>query len=160
MILVTGATGNAGGAVARALIDAGEEVRGLVREGATTSTVPAGVEAAIGDLDRPETVTPHLGGVTAAFMLSGYEGLDATLADMRKAGVERVVLLSSSAAPTADLTNAIARYHILSEAAVRGSGLRWTLLRPNSFMSNAYRWRHSYGWATWSGCPSPRCRSP
>jgi uncharacterized protein YbjT (DUF2867 family) len=50
------------------------------------------------------------------------------------------VLLSSSAAPTGDLGNAVARYHILSERAVRQSGLPWTFLQPNSFMSNAYRW--------------------
>jgi uncharacterized protein YbjT (DUF2867 family) len=59
---------------------------------------------------------------------------------MREAGVERVVLLSSSAAPTGDLANAVARYHILSERAVRKSGLSWTFLQPNSFMSNAFRW--------------------
>ncbi len=59
---------------------------------------------------------------------------------MRDAGVERVVLLSSSAAPTGDLGNAVARYHILSERAVRESGLPWTFLQPNSFMSNAFRW--------------------
>jgi uncharacterized protein YbjT (DUF2867 family) len=51
-----------------------------------------------------------------------------------------VVLLSSSAAPGGDLTNAIARYHILSERAVLASGLAWTFLRPNSFMTNTLRW--------------------
>jgi uncharacterized protein YbjT (DUF2867 family) len=34
----------------------------------------------------------------------------------------------------------VARYHILSERAVRESGLGWTFLRPNSFMSNTLRW--------------------
>jgi uncharacterized protein YbjT (DUF2867 family) len=51
-----------------------------------------------------------------------------------------VVLLSSSAAPGGDMDNAIARYHILSERAVRESGLPWTFLQPNSFMTNALRW--------------------
>jgi uncharacterized protein YbjT (DUF2867 family) len=50
------------------------------------------------------------------------------------------VLLSSSSVPGGDLTNAIARYHILSERAVRSSGLPWTFLQPNSLMSNTLRW--------------------
>jgi uncharacterized protein YbjT (DUF2867 family) len=139
MILVTGATGNAGGAVARALVDAGEQVRAVVRE-TGGSALPEGVEAVVGDLNRPETLELHLEGVTAAFLLSGYDGLEGTLAAMRRAGTERVVLLSSSAAPGGDLGNAVARYHILSERAVRESGLPWTFLQPNSFMSNAFRW--------------------
>lgn len=139
VILVTGASGNAGAAVTRALVDAGQEVRALTR-GGDDSALPAGVDAVAGDLNRPETVAPHLDGASAVFMLSGYDGLAETLADMARAGVERVVLLSSSAAPSGDLDNAVARYHILSERAVRESGLGWTSLRPNSFMSNTYRW--------------------
>ncbi len=139
MILVTGATGNAGGAVIRALDEAGEEVRALVRDVRRTA-LPEGVEAVAGDLNRPETLAPHLSGVTAAFLLSGYEGLAETLANIRRAGVERVVLLSSSAAPGGDLTNVVARYHILSERAVRESGLAWTFLQPNSFMTNTFQW--------------------
>ncbi|MFL5869038.1 MAG: NAD(P)H-binding protein [Thermoleophilaceae bacterium] len=137
-ILVAGATGNAGAAVVRALADAGEDVRALVREGG--ADLPAGAEPAEADLGRAETVERHLDGVSAVFMLSGYDGLDQSLPAMRQAGVRRVVLLSSSAAPTGDLDNAVARYHILSERAVRDSGLGWTFLQPNSFMSNAYRW--------------------
>jgi uncharacterized protein YbjT (DUF2867 family) len=139
MILVTGATGNAGGAVVRALIEVGEEVRALVRD-AESSALPEGVEVVIGDLNKPETFEPHLGGVSAAFLLSGYDGLAETLAKMRGASVGRVVLLSSSAAPGGDLSNAVARYHILSEQAVRASGLAWTFLQPNSFMTNTFRW--------------------
>jgi uncharacterized protein YbjT (DUF2867 family) len=140
MILVTGATGNAGGAVVRALLDIGAPapVRALVR--VDHRPLPEGVEAAIGDLNEPDTIEPYLDGVTAAFLLSGYGGLAETLENMRGAGVERVVLLSSSAAPRGDLTNAVARYHILSERAVAESGLAWTFLQPNSFMTNTLQW--------------------
>src|ERR671911_677524 len=100
MILVTGATGNVGGELVRALAGAGEEVRALIRRDSDRSRLP----------------------------------------EMRRAGVERIALQSSSAAPDGDLSNAIARYHILSERAVRESGLAWTFLQPNSFMSNALRW--------------------
>jgi uncharacterized protein YbjT (DUF2867 family) len=98
------------------------------------------VEAVAGDLNRPDTIAPHLDGVTATFLLSGYDGLTETLRDMRRAGVKRVVLLSSSSAPSEDLTNAVARYHVLSERAVRDSGLAWTFLQPNSFMTNTLQW--------------------
>ena len=138
MYLVTGATGNAGGAVVRALADAGEPVRAVVRSSA--GGLGEGVEIAEGDLNQPQTLREHVAGVRAAFLLSGYDGLAETLALLRGAGAERVVLLSSSAAPGGDLTNAVARYHILSERAVLESGLAWTFLQPNSFMTNALRW--------------------
>lgn len=139
MILVAGATGNAGSAVVRALVDSGESVRALVRARGG-ARLPPGIEAAVGDLNEPATLVTHLEGVTAAFLLSGYAGLEETLANMRHAGVERVVLLSSSAAPGGDETNAVARYHILSERAVRQSGLGWTFLQPNTFMTNTFQW--------------------
>ncbi len=139
MILVTGATGNAGGGVVNGLLELGADVRGLVREG-SESKQPNGVEAAVGDLNDPDSLRGPLEGVSAVFLLSGYDGIEESLALMRDAGMERVVLLSSSAAPTGDLDNAVARYHILSERAVRESGLPWTFLQPNSFMTNALRW--------------------
>jgi uncharacterized protein YbjT (DUF2867 family) len=139
VILVTGATGNAGGGVLNGLLEIGADASGLVKPG-SESKLPDGVEAATGDLNDPESLREHLEGVSAVFLLSGYEGIDRSLALMGEAGVQRVVLLSSSAAPTGDLDNAVARYHILSERAVSESGLPWTFLRPNSFMSNAFRW--------------------
>jgi uncharacterized protein YbjT (DUF2867 family) len=139
VILVTGATGNAGGAVVRALASSGAPVRAVVR-GGDRAALPAGVATVVADLNAPATLAPHLEGVTAAFLLSGYDGLEETLANMRRAGVERVVLLSSSAAPTGDETNAVARYHIVSERAVRQSGLAWTFLQPNTFMTNTFQW--------------------
>jgi uncharacterized protein YbjT (DUF2867 family) len=111
-----------------------------VRHGRDRPTLPAGVETVAGDLNEPASLRGPLTGVVAVFLLSGYQNLPGTLAEMRRAGVERVVLLSSSAVPVGDVGNAVARYHILSEAAVRDSGLPWTFLRPNSFMSNTLQW--------------------
>jgi uncharacterized protein YbjT (DUF2867 family) len=140
MILVTGATGNVGGELVRILAGAGEEVRALIRRDADRSGLPEGVEGVVGDLDRAETLTPALAGVSGVHLLSGYSGLEGLLAEARRAGVERVVLQSSSAVPGGDMTNAVARYHILSERAVRESGLAWTFLQPDSFMSNTLEW--------------------
>jgi uncharacterized protein YbjT (DUF2867 family) len=140
MILVTGATGNIGGEVVRALAGAGEEVRGLIRRDEDRSRLPAGVEGVVGDLNRPETLSSVLAGVRGVHLLSGYQDMPGLLAEIRRAGVEHVVLQSSSSVPGGDMSNAVARYHILSEAAVRESGVAWTFLQPNSFMSNTFQW--------------------
>jgi uncharacterized protein YbjT (DUF2867 family) len=140
MILVTGATGNIGGELVRALAGAGEEVRALIRRDADRSALPAGVEGFIGDLNRPESLSTALAGVRGVHLLSGYQDMPGVLAEIRRAGVESVVLQSSSAVPGGDMGNAVARYHILSEAAVRESGVAWTFLQPNSFMSNTLQW--------------------
>jgi uncharacterized protein YbjT (DUF2867 family) len=140
VILVSGATGNVGAELVRALASGGEQVRALVRRDADRATLPAGVDAFVGDLNRTETLAGAVDGVGAIHLLSGYEGMERLLADACRAGVERVVLQSSSAGPSGDTSNAVARYHILSERAVRDSGLAWTFLQPNSFMSNTLQW--------------------
>jgi uncharacterized protein YbjT (DUF2867 family) len=140
MILVTGATGNVGGLLVRALVGAGEPVRALIRRESDRSRLPAGADAVVGDLNRPRDLTAAFAGVRALHLLSGYEDMPGFLAEARRAGVQHVVLQSSSAVPGADMGNAVARYHILAEAAVRDSGLAWTFLQPNSFMSNTLQW--------------------
>ncbi|KAA8886432.1 NAD(P)H-binding protein [Nocardia colli] len=139
MILVTGATGTIGGELVAALSESGAQVRALVRDPAT-ATLPAGVEAVKGDLNRPETMADALDGVRALFLLPGYDNRADLLDRAKKAGVQRVALLSSAAAALQDLDNAVSRYMTLSEQAVRESELAWTFLRPRSFMSNALRW--------------------
>lgn len=139
MMLVFGATGNVGRAVVGELAAAGAAVRAVVRD-PQRADLPPGVEAVAGDLGDLGSLRPALAGVEAAFLMSGYDGIDGVVREMPAAGVERVTLLSSSAAPTGNLTNAVARYHILSEQAVRDAGLAWTFLQPNSFMTNTLQW--------------------
>jgi uncharacterized protein YbjT (DUF2867 family) len=140
MIFVTGATGNVGRELVRVLAEAGEPVRALIRRDEDRPHLPAGVDGVIGDLNRPETLTGALPGVRAAHLLAGYDGLGELLAAMRDAGVERVTLQSGSSASTGDMTNAVTRYHVLSERAIRESGLAWTFIQPNSFMTNTLGW--------------------
>jgi len=137
MYLVTGATGNVGSELVAALAAEGQPVRALVR---TPREMP-GAETAVGDLNRPDTLKDALAGVRGLFLLPGYEGLAETLALAAEAGVRRVVLLSGGSAAGGDLGNAVARYMIESEQAVRASGLAWTFVRCGAFMSNALRWR-------------------
>jgi uncharacterized protein YbjT (DUF2867 family) len=137
MILITGATGNIGGATLDALAGDGHRVRALSR---SERTWPEGVEGVTGDLDDAESLVRLADGVEAVFLLSGYAGTERLLEALRAAGAKRAVLLSSSSAPSGDETNAVARYHIEAERTVRDSGLEWTMLQPNSFMSNALQW--------------------
>jgi uncharacterized protein YbjT (DUF2867 family) len=135
-ILVTGATGNVGGAVLDALHARGLPVRALSRG---ARDWPAGVEGVSGDLGEPSTLSGLADDVDGVFLLAGYDG-NATLLEALPA-TARVALLSSSAAPSGDRTNVIARYNIDAEELVRGSGQPWTVVRPNAFMSNALRWK-------------------
>ncbi|MBD2898013.1 NAD(P)H azoreductase [Actinomadura sp. RB99] len=139
MFLVTGGTGNVGREVAAALAAAGEPVRALTRGGAPADA-PDCVEYVTGDLNEPETLVPALRGVRGLFLLPGYDGTADLLAEAGRAGVEHVVLLSGSSVESGDTTNAVSRYMIESEVAVRDSGLAWTLVRPNGFMSNTFEW--------------------
>jgi uncharacterized protein YbjT (DUF2867 family) len=139
MFLVSGATGNVGGELVRALVSAGEQVRALTR-GGEPSALPPSVEVATGDLNQPDSLKSGLRGVRGVFLLSGYADMPGLLSAIREAGVERVVLLSGSSAESGDTTNAISAYMIASETAVRDSGLSATILRPSAFMSNTLQW--------------------
>jgi uncharacterized protein YbjT (DUF2867 family) len=139
MILVTGATGNVGGELVRQLVGANQPVRALVRD-PDQRGLPPSVELVEGDLNRPESLTAALADVGGVFLLPGYQDMPGVLAQMRRAGVERVVLLSGRSASDGDMSNAISRYMHLSETAVRQSGLPWTFLRPSGFMSNTFEW--------------------
>jgi uncharacterized protein YbjT (DUF2867 family) len=139
MYLVTGAGGNVGEEVLRALLEAGADVRALVR-GDSSSLVAAGAEAVDGDLDRPDTLSSALTGVSGVFLLPGFQDMPGVLREIERAGVERVVMLSGSSAASGDTANAVSAYMIRSEAAVRQANVPWTILRVYGLMSNTLRW--------------------
>ena len=139
MILVTGATGNVGGEVAAALAARGEDVRAVVRDPARAN-LPAGVELVQGDLELPESLTPALDGVHAVFLLGGWGDMPELLRRIERARVEHVVLLTSRCVIGGRPDNPVTRMWLDSEAAVRNSGVAWTILRPSGYQSNALRW--------------------
>ncbi|MFG1670826.1 NAD(P)H-binding protein [Streptomyces sp. Y7] len=138
MIVVTGATGNVGRPLVRALVDSGERVTAVSRR-ISADDVPAGIRLHRADLTDPERLKPALDGAEAlflltsgAFMAAGGD-LGAVLDVVRGSGVRRVVLLSSQGVGTGD-------HPPVLEDAVRASGLEWTMLRPGAFHSNALLW--------------------
>nr|MDP9276754.1 SDR family NAD(P)-dependent oxidoreductase [Actinomycetota bacterium] len=66
--LVTGATGKVGNAVARRLVERGEEVVALVRDPAAAhKALPAEVKLVPGDVTEPQTIQPAVEGVDGVF---------------------------------------------------------------------------------------------
>jgi uncharacterized protein YbjT (DUF2867 family) len=139
MILVTGATGTIGGEVARQLIAAGIKPRLLVRDPKKARDFEGKAELVQGDLAKPESLDAAFKGVERLFLVSaGVDGATLeknAIAAAKRAGVQQVVKLSVIGADQPAFT--FARWHAEAEKALLASGLKWTLLRPVSFMSNA-----------------------
>ncbi|RII13776.1 NAD(P)H azoreductase [Streptomyces sp. YIM 130001] len=143
MILVTGATGTIGSEVVRLLAARGEQVRALTRDPARAK-LPAGVDVVRGDFDDPVSLERAAAGATALFLLSAPGPSvslhdRAMLAPARAAGTRRVVKLSAIGTDEPGGAR-VGAWHAPGEAAVQGSGMAWTLLRPSSFASNAVTW--------------------
>jgi uncharacterized protein YbjT (DUF2867 family) len=139
MILVTGATGNVGGELVRALAARGEAVRALARN-PDRATFPAAAQVTAGDLGAPRSLTAALAAVSKVFLLGGFATLADVLRRARGAGAEHIVLLTSRCVVGGNPENAVTRMWLESEAAVKASGVPWTILRPSGFQSNALRW--------------------
>ncbi|HEY0813959.1 MAG TPA: NAD(P)H-binding protein [Pseudonocardia sp.] len=140
-ILVTGARGHVGAAVLNELLAAGEAVRASSRD-PRPGQLPDGVEVVRADLTEPESLPDALAGVRKVFLYAHPETAEEFAASARKAGVEHVVLLSSSSVlyPERD-ANPIALRHLTVERALEQAGLDWTFVRPGYFATNLLRWR-------------------
>lgn len=138
MLLITGATGNIGRALVPLLVAAGEPVRVFVRDISRVASFDGGIDVAQGDLDQPDTLGPALGGVNRVFMLTLTPRQDANvIAAAQQAGVTTLVMLSSRYVPFGVGSGPM---HAPGEQVLRASALRWTILRPAEYMSNALRW--------------------
>ena len=145
MLLVTGATGTTGMEVLRALKDRGVEARGLVRDETKAHHLrDLGFEPATGDLGDPRTLAPALEGVEKAYLVSPIgpmqsEFEQAFLETAKEAGVKHIVKLSVIGASPRRRCASPARTP-RSSAALKESGMAWTLLRPTGFMQNTLAW--------------------
>ncbi|MCC0098061.1 NAD(P)H-binding protein [Streptomyces flavotricini] len=136
-ILVTGARGSVARGLVSLLAARAVPHRLASREPDTPDTVRC-------DLGDPATFPGALAGARSVFLYAEASAVDAFVKEAVAAGVEHVVLLSSSSvlAPGA-ADSPLAAAHLAVEEALLGSPLRTTLLRPGSFASNALGWARS-----------------
>ena len=141
MILLTGITGNIGGATARALLAKGVRFRALVRDVSKAAPwAQQGVDLVPGDIEDTEAVTRALVGVDRALLVmpNGEFQERAELAFTRTAkaaGLTWIIKLSSPEA-VRGTTSPIPLAHIAAEDAIKASGMKWTLVRPSFYMQN------------------------
>ena len=144
-ILVTGATGQQGGAVARALLAKGQQVRVMTRHPEkAASLAKAGAEVVQGDLTNQAILQMALRGVDGVFAMSTpfEEGMEAEvrqgimLADAAKqAGITHYVYTSvGSAHRNTGIPHFDSKWKV--EQHIRQIGLPATILRPVWFMEN------------------------
>src|SRR5688572_28618860 len=147
LILVSGATGQQGGAVARSLLGRGIGVRALTRDPEKPEArelAELGAEVASGDLEDSSSIERVLDGVHGVFSVqqfweTGVEGevrQGVLLADAAKgAGVDHYVYSSvGSAHRETGIPHFESKWEV--EEHVRGSGVPYTVLRPVFFMQN------------------------
>ncbi|MGP3915739.1 NmrA family NAD(P)-binding protein [Nonomuraea sp. 10N515B] len=144
-ILVTGATGNQGGAVARELLARGWSVRALVRD-PDSARLPAGVSPVQGDLNDADSVRTALAGVHGVFSMQAFAWTEEELAGEVRQGTTiadaakelHVAHLVYSSVGGAERDTGIA--HFASKFAVEqhiaAAGVPATILRPTFFMTN------------------------
>ncbi len=140
MILVTGATGNVGGALIAQLCMAGTPARGLVRNPEKADDLRGyDCEVAIGDYGDPSSLDEAMRGVQSIFLLTpaGPSQVDQERAVIDagvRAGAARVVKQA-----VMGIDAGIGRFgnsHAASMEHLRASGLAHTILAPNALMQN------------------------
>ena len=146
-VLVTGATGQQGGALARLLLAQGRHVRALTRKvdsPAASDLRGRGAELAVGDFDDRASLERAMDGVDAVYLMATPfgAGIDAevrqgtTAADVARAsGVRHLVYSSvSDANRQTGVPHFDSKYAI--EQHIRGLGIPYTIISPAFFMEN------------------------
>ncbi len=139
MILVTGASGNAGGAVMNELRRSGAPFRGMYRNHEDAAKAPAGVATVIADFSSAESIKNALIGIDLVYLVCApipeLVDLESNAIDAcRQSDVKQVLL--SSALGAADYPKSFPAWHRRVEDKLKSSGLGFTILRPNTFMQN------------------------
>jgi uncharacterized protein YbjT (DUF2867 family) len=139
MILITGASGNAGGAVLHEVLKSGSGVRAMVRSKEDTAKVPQGAAVAIADFADKQSLRRVLEGVDTVYLVCSpvreLVELESNMIEAcREAGVKHIVL--NSALGAGDFAKSFPSWHRKVEDKLKGSGMDYTILRPNGFMQN------------------------
>lgn len=147
LVLVTGATGQQGGALAKQLLAAGHKVRALTRKPDSAPALAlkaAGAELVVGDFAQPSTLAAAVQGVDTVFAMgTPYEvGPEAEteqgLALVKAAQGASVKHFVFSSVAGADRKTKIPHFDSKAkvEEALRATDMPWTILAPVFFMDN------------------------
>ena len=148
MYVITGITGQVGGALARRLLAAGQPVRGVVRdEKKGEAWASRGCEVVLAEMEDAQALTEAFSGATAVFILPppefdpepGYPEaravIDSVVEALTAAKPPKVLCLSTIGADAAR-DNLLSQRTML-EAALRALPLQLAILRPAWFIDNA-----------------------
>lgn len=146
--LVFGSTGNLGREVVDGLVAAGAATRALSRRQGVpdegVERVPGGVEGVVGDLRDPAMLEAALTGVRSVFLVWPFLTTEHAPAVLDAIGrhARRVVYVSSSGVDrtAGRQTDPIRQLHADMEELIEKSGVEWTVLRADTFASNARGW--------------------
>jgi uncharacterized protein YbjT (DUF2867 family) len=139
MILVTGASGNAGRAVVVEMRKSGAPFRAMYRSEEDARKASTGVSTVIADFSSRESMKDALTGVDSVYLvcspIPALVELESNVIDAsREKGVKHLVL--NSALGAGDYPKSFPAWHRIAEDKLKASGLAFTILRPNSFMQN------------------------
>ena len=139
MILITGASGSVGKAVLQEAIKKESKVRAMYRSKEEAAKAPSGCEAVLADYADKQSLRKALDGVNSVYVVCSpipqLVELESNMLDASKeAGVKRVVL--NSALGAGDYPKSYPGWHRKVEDKLKGTGLSFTILRPNGFLQN------------------------
>jgi uncharacterized protein YbjT (DUF2867 family) len=145
MIAVVGATGNTGRAVVKELTRLGQAPICVVRNpDKAREVLDEHARTVVAELtDRP-ALAKALDGVSSIFVVTGHnpnmvEQQNSVLDVALEAGVQYLVRVSGSRFfIVPDSPSVIGRGHYAIEEHLRGSGIKWVILRPGFFMQNTF----------------------
>lgn len=143
-VLVTGSRGRVATTLLGLLDAAGVQAKAASKHPEDLSP-PGGAETVRCDLTDPATFDAALAGVDSVFLYADATHAEAFADRARAAGVEHVVLLSSSSVLAPDAAeNPIAASHLAAEralsAAAAAGDFEATHLQPGAFATNALQW--------------------
>ena len=139
MILITGASGSAGGAVLKEVSKTNKRFRAMYRSREDAAKAAAGIPTVIADFADKASLRRALEGVNSVYLVCSpvreLVELEGNVVDVcRETGVRHVVL--NSALGAGDYSKSFPSWHHKVEEKLKASGLDCTILRPNSFMQN------------------------
>jgi uncharacterized protein YbjT (DUF2867 family) len=139
-VLVTGGTGNVGGAVVQEVLKRGAQVRVLARKQPEEGKLPKEVEIAIGDLMDPVSLEKAIEGIDKLFLLNAVVADELTQALIaygiaKRKGIKHITYLSVfKAEQFRDVPHFASKAAV--ENALREFGVPYTILRPGYYIQN------------------------